>query len=92
MKDVWAKEMKTQAPSFKEFTIRHEKIWKKELEKGDFSGRIYRELGLTLRYIRSVVPVARLLSTARQRGVHLASNAKDLAEQKQKKKKETSFS
>jgi hypothetical protein len=33
MKDVWTKEMKTQAPSFKEFMTRHEKIWKKELER-----------------------------------------------------------
>jgi hypothetical protein len=37
MKNVWAEEMKTRPPSVKEFMKRHEKIWKKQLEQGDFS-------------------------------------------------------
>jgi hypothetical protein len=48
MKEVWAKEMKTQAPSFKEFMTRHEKLWKRELEKGDFLARFHAHAIITL--------------------------------------------
>jgi hypothetical protein len=36
IRGVWEKEMKSQAPSVKDFMVRHEKIWRKELEEGDF--------------------------------------------------------
>jgi hypothetical protein len=36
IRGVWEKEMKSQAPSVKDFMVRHEKIWRRELEEGDF--------------------------------------------------------
>jgi hypothetical protein len=36
IKGRWEKEMKSQAPSVKDFMVRQEKIWRRELEEGDF--------------------------------------------------------